>query len=516
MESSVRGIAMIMLENVSYWWEDGEIALNNINLEVKEGQFVLISGRSGSGKSTLGSTINGLIPHYYNGKIRGKVYVDGKDISKIPLHEIGHLVGTVFQDPRSQFFTTTTDEEIAFGLQTICKTKEEIIKRVEKVYKDLGIEELKEKSVFELSSGQKQKIAIASIYAMKPKVLILDEPSANLDMKATFDLYRVLKKLKETGTTVILIEHRLYYAKPLFDRFILIKDGKIQRDISREETLTLPEEYWDENGLRLLELNKCKICQGSEVQKDNGIVLKGERLSFYYRKHSRHKQKEYILKDLDFKLHAGSSVGMIGLNGTGKTTFARIISGIEKVKEGKLLDGKDEFLRNKELMEASYFVFQDSDYQLFSESVLDEMLLGLPKCEKEESKDKAISILKDLELEKYIKKHPFALSRGEKQRLTIACGMMKNAKIFLYDEPTSGCDRKSMMAVSTLIKRQMNRGITSLIISHDFEFLTNTVSSVWVMEDANIKESIEMTEENKFFILEKMMGGVDFEQCKNN
>ena len=236
---------------------------------------------------------------------------------------------------------------------------------------------------------------------MKPKVLILDEPSANLDMKATFDLYRVLKKLKETGTTVILIEHRLYYAKPLFDRFILIKDGKIQRDISREETLTLPEEYWDENGLRLLELNKCKICQGSEVQKDNGIVLKGERLSFYYRKHSRHKQKEYILKDLDFKLHAGSSVGMIGLNGTGKTTFARIITGIEKVKEGKLLDGKDEFLRNKELMEASYFVFQDSDYQLFSESVLDEMLLGLPKCEKEESKDKAISILKDLELEKY-------------------------------------------------------------------------------------------------------------------
>ena len=197
MESSARGMAMIMLENVSYWWEDGEIALNNINLEVKEGQFVLISGRSGSGKSTLGSTINGLIPHYYNGKIRGKVYVDGKDMSKIPLHEIGHLVGTVFQDPRSQFFTTTTDEEIAFGLQTICKTKEEIIKRVEKVYKDLGIEELKEKSVFELSSGQKQKIAIASIYAMKPKVLILDEPSANLDMKATFDLYKVLKKLKE-------------------------------------------------------------------------------------------------------------------------------------------------------------------------------------------------------------------------------------------------------------------------------------------------------------------------------
>ena len=117
---------MIMLKNVSYWWEDGEIVLCNINLEIKKGEIVLISGKSGSGKSTLGSTINGLIPHYYNGKIQGNVHIDGKDISKILLHEIGHLVGTVFQDPRSQFFTTTTDEEIAFGLQTICKTKDEI------------------------------------------------------------------------------------------------------------------------------------------------------------------------------------------------------------------------------------------------------------------------------------------------------------------------------------------------------------------------------------------------------
>lgn len=163
---------MIMLKNVSYWWENGEIALNNINLEIKKGEFVLISGKSGSGKSTLGSTINGLIPHYYNGKIQGNVHIDGKDISKILLHEIGHLVGTVFQDPRSQFFTTTTDEEIAFGLQTICKTKDEIKQRVSEVYQDLDIEDLKGRSVFELSSGQKQKIAIASIYAMNPKVLI--------------------------------------------------------------------------------------------------------------------------------------------------------------------------------------------------------------------------------------------------------------------------------------------------------------------------------------------------------
>ena len=194
MESSVRGIIMILLKDVSYEWEDGRTALKNINLEIKKGEFVLISGKSGSGKSTLGSVMNGLIPHYYKGKMQGEAFVSGKDISKLLLHEIGHIVGTVFQDPRSQFFTTTTDEEIAFGLQTICKSRDEIKQRVEEVYAELDTPELKGKSVFELSSGQKQKIAIASIYAMSPKVLILDDPSANLDMKTTFDLFSILEK----------------------------------------------------------------------------------------------------------------------------------------------------------------------------------------------------------------------------------------------------------------------------------------------------------------------------------
>ena len=185
---------MNLLKDVSCEWGDGRTALKNINLEIKKGEFVLISGKSGSGKSTLGSVMNGLIPHYYKGKMKGEAFASGKDISKLLLHEIGHIVGTVFQDPRSQFFTTTTDEKIAFGLQTICKSRDEIKQRIEEVYMESNIEELKEKSVFELSSGQKQKIAIASIYSMSPKVLILDDPSANLDMKTTFDLFSILEK----------------------------------------------------------------------------------------------------------------------------------------------------------------------------------------------------------------------------------------------------------------------------------------------------------------------------------
>ena len=439
MESSVRGIIMFLLKDVSYEWEDGRTALKNINLEIKKGEFVLISGKSGSGKSTLGSVMNGLIPHYYKGKMQGEAFVSGKDISKLLLHEVGHIVGTVFQDPRSQFFTTTTDEEIAFGIQTICKSREEIKQRVEEVYAELDTPELKGKSVFELSSGQKQKIAIASIYAMNPRVLILDEPSANLDMKATFDLFLILEKLKKKGTTLVLIER-----------------GK---------------------GL--------KFCYPN-VAKDGK------------------KQKQYILNHLDFNMECGKAIGLIGLNGTGKTTFARVISGLEKIKEGKIWAGKDKELNRKDLMDMSYFVFQDSDCQLFSESVLDEMLLGMEGKDKKENTQKAKSILNVLGLDKYIDKHPFALSRGEKQRLTIACGMMKRAKVFIYDEPTSGCDKDSMLSVAKLIEEQLKIGTTVLVISHDFEFLANTVSEVAVMGDGKIETVLDMSENNKFLILDKM------------
>ena len=509
MESSVRGIIMILLKDVSYEWEDGRTALKNINLEIKKGEFVLISGKSGSGKSTLGSVMNGLIPHYYKGKMQGEVFAYGKDISKLLLHEVGHIVGTVFQDPRSQFFTTTTDEEIAFGIQTICKSRDEIKQRVDEIYAELDIEELKGKSVYELSSGQKQKIAIASIYAMNPKVLILDEPSANLDMKATFDLFLILEKLKKKGTTVVLIEHRLYYVKSLFDRFLLMKDGEIAQDLSREEVIHLEGEFWDENGLRTLELEEYRINEKENSYQLNDESISGKGLKFCYPSTTKvgNKQKQYILNHLDFNMECGKAIGLIGLNGTGKTTFARVISGLEKIKEGTIRAGKDKSLNHKDLMDMSYFVFQDSDYQLFSESVLDEMLLGTSSKDKKENTQKAQFILNVLGLDKYIDKHPFALSRGEKQRLTIACGMMKQAKIFIYDEPTSGCDKDSMLSVAKLIEEQLKNGTTVLVISHDFEFLANTVSKLWVMGDGKIETVLNMSESNKFLILDKMRGG---------
>ena len=344
---------------------------------------------------------------------------------------------------------------------------------------------------------------------MNPKVLILDEPSANLDMKATFDLFLILEKLKKKGTTVVLIEHRLYYVKSLFDRFLLMKDGEITKDLSRKEVIYLERAFWDENGLRTLELEEYRVSEKKDSYHLNDESISGKGLKFCYPSATKvgNKQKQYILNHLDFNMECGKAIGLIGLNGTGKTTFARVISGLEKVKEGTIWAREDKSLNHKDLMDMSYFVFQDSDYQLFSESVLDEMLLGISSKDKKENTQKAKSILSVLGLDKYIDKHPFALSRGEKQRLTIACGMMKQAKIFIYDEPTSGCDKDSMLSVAKLIKEQLKNGTTVLVISHDFEFLANTVSKLWVMGDGKIETVLDMSESNKFLILDKMRGG---------
>ncbi len=500
---------MINVKNVSVKFSN-EAILKNINLNINKGEFILISGKSGSGKSTLGSVINGLIPHYHKAELFGDIFVKESNTKDMQLFEIGRIIGTVFQDPRSQFFTTNTDDEIAFGLQTILSTKEDIFKRVDEVYKELDICELKDKSVFELSSGEKQKIAVASSYAMNPEVIILDEPSANLDMRGNYSLYKMLKKLKELGTTIILIEHRLYYVKSLFDRFILMKDGEIVDDFTRDEILLKDKMYFKENALRYFDLKNCDIKKKDKTDFQN--ILVGENIAFSYKvphtRNNRHRKEIEVIKNLDFKIKSRKSIGIIGLNGSGKTTLARIICGLNKISGGEIKNISNQIVNANQLLKESYFVFQDSDYQLFSESVLDEMLIGISD-ETEIEKSKAKSLLEELGIYKYKDKHPFSLSRGEKQRLTIACGMMKDAKYFIYDEPTSGCDRNSMISVSKLINKQ-SENVSTLIISHDYEFLLMTVDELWLINNGKIEKMLSVTEENKDEIL-SIMGGSKLE-----
>ena len=510
----------INLNNIDYTYNKGTVfekrVLKNVTLKLKERAYNVIVGKTGSGKSTLIEHINGLlVPN------SGEVIVDDtiitfpknkrekKELAK-KLREIRKDVAVLFQFSEQQLFETTVLKDIMFAPLNYGVNEKEARKNAIELVKLVGLsEDYLEKSPFELSGGEMRKVALCGILALNPKVLILDEPSANLDMKATFDLFLILEKLKKKGTTVVLIEHRLYYVKSLFDRFLLMKDGEIAQDLSREEVIHLKGTFWDENGLRTLELEEYRISEKKDSYQLNEESISGKGLKFCYPNVAKDgkKKKQYILNHLDFNMEYGKAIGLIGLNGTGKTTFARVISGLEKIEEGKIWAEKDKELNRKDLMDMSYFVFQDSDYQLFSESVLDEMLLGMEGKDKKENTQKAKSILSELGLDKYMDKHPFALSRGEKQRLTIACGMMKRAKVFIYDEPTSGCDKDSMLSVAKLIEEQLKNGTTVLVISHDFEFLANTVSEVAVMGDGKIETVLDMSESNKFLILDKMRGG---------
>ena len=206
--------------------------LQDINLTVHDGECVLFTGKSGCGKTTMTRLINGLVPHFYPGKLCGEVLLDGRNVSEMPMYETASLFGSVFQNPRTQFFNVDTDSEIAFGLENRAFPREQIVEKVATAAKDLKIENLRGRNIFSLSGGEKQKIAFASVYAMNPSVYLLDEPSSNLDMETVASLRSHLKMLKSQGKTILIVEHRLHYLMDIADRIIVLNEGRIKKDCS--------------------------------------------------------------------------------------------------------------------------------------------------------------------------------------------------------------------------------------------------------------------------------------------
>ena len=243
---------MIVLKNVSFFYhtEEHKSGVYDINLTVPSGQIVMLCGASGCGKTTITRLINGLAPTYYQGELKGQILINNVDSSGITLYELSQKVGSVFQNPRSQFFSIDSTSEIAFGCENTGIPREEMYHRIGQVAKDLNMEYLLDRNLFALSGGEKQKIACASVAAMQPDIFILDEPSSNLDLRTISDLKEVVRKWKAQGKTVIVAEHRLYYLMELVDRIIYMEDGKIIRDMSTEEFKKIDEKDIHQMGLR--------------------------------------------------------------------------------------------------------------------------------------------------------------------------------------------------------------------------------------------------------------------------
>ncbi|MDO5574342.1 MAG: energy-coupling factor ABC transporter ATP-binding protein [bacterium] len=456
-----------------------ENGIKQVNLRIRSGELIVIAGKSGCGKTTLSKCINGLIPHFEEGIFEGDVYLDGQNTKEMEIGKIGELVGSVFQDPRSQFFTTNVFDELSFGCRNMGMRRDEIISRMEDAIQRLNIEKLRDRSLLEMSSGEKQKVAIASCYCMKPRVFLFDEPSANLDMQAVEELRDLMERLKTLGHTIVVLEHRLYYLRDLMDYFAIMENGRLLKVYQGEEALSLSSASLQKLGLRLFYPEKLE--QAVTHRKSSGEKgLEIRQLFFHYKN-----AEDMVFSNLNMTAEPGEIIAVTGNNGAGKSTLAKVITGLLKEQSGSVL-WKGETLSPRQRTKYFYYVMQDSDYQLFSESVEKELLLGLDQSEKKKSQME--ELLQYFGLHAYRNQHPMALSRGQKQRLTIAAALMSDARILILDEPSSGLDGESMRKMSDLLQQIAGMGRILLIISHDTEFIRTCCSRTVELREDGIYE----------------------------
>lgn len=465
---------MISMEHLSFTYngENGRTGgVQDITLQIPTGQFVVLCGESGCGKTTLTRLLNGLIPHFYEGERTGDVFLDGQNISAQPLYETARRVSSVFQNPRSQFFNVDTTGEITFGPENLGQPEATILNRLAAVTKALHLEPLLDRSIFHLSGGQKQTIAYAGVSMMEPDVVVLDEPSSNLDVRSIATLRQTLAAWKAQGKTIVISEHRLYYLRGLVDRFIYVKAGRMAGDYTAAEFAALSEAERTRMGLRSY---APETLQPATATAPGGKTLALQGFCFAY------KHAPETLHIADCTLPAGQIVGLIGDNGAGKSTFVRCLCGLEKCGT-VTFDGRT--LSPADRLNTCYLVMQDVNHQLFTESVLDEVLISLPEADPA----RAEALLDSLDLLPLKDRHPMSLSGGQKQRVAIATALAADREILLFDEPTSGLDRRHMQEVADLLRSLQAAGKAVYVITHDYELLLACCTAVVHFEGGKIK-----------------------------
>lgn len=465
---------MIELKHVSFAYSsgDGEApgsgSLQDISLRIADGECLLLTGGSGCGKTTILRLINGLIPNFYEGELQGSVCVNGSDVTHAELYDTAKLVSTVFQNPRSQFFNVDTTSELAFACENQGMEKEEILRRVHSVVHALHLEALLGKSLFNLSGGQKQKIACASVDVAGNSIVLLDEPSANLDLRTIGELRELLKKWKDEGKTIVVAEHRISYLWELADRTVILDKGRIVRELQRSEMDALTEAGLHAMGLRTNRpdtLHKARAAALPLPPESSPPEASSGKLTV---KNFRYKYKNgFVALDIpQMEIAAGAITAITGDNGAGKTTFLNTLCGLGH-RAGGILVCNGKAYRRRARQKHIFLVMQDVNHQLFTESVLDEVLISQP----EENEAEARSILASLDLLDFAERHPQSLSGGQKQRVAVACAIASGREIMLFDEPTSGLDYTHMKQIGAILRALRSLGKTVIVVTHDRELI---------------------------------------------
>lgn len=461
---------MIQLCGLSFTYAGSGEGVREIDLMVAPGECVVLTGRSGNGKTTLTRLINGLAPQYYPGELTGDIRIQGQETAQQPLWMRGKIIGSVFQDPKSQFFSSSLTGEVAFACENYGFAQSEIVERTERALGEFGLCALRGRSVDLLSSGEKQRTAMASVYALGPKVYVCDEPTANLDEEGALRLSEVLARLKKQGHALVIAEHRLSWLRHIADRVVYMEEGRLLWQRSAAEMAGLKEEERFRYGLRsFFDVKRPGL---PEPDKAGTPLICAENLTV-------RRSGSTIWAGVDFKAHAGQVVAVTGGNGAGKTTLAKVLSGLIRENAGTVrLNGKNVSLKARR--KRVWYSDNDTGTQFFTNSVSEELLLGLERSDA--VLERARALLRQLQMYAYKDAHPAALSGGQKQRLSVACGLLSGRDVLIFDEPTSGLDGASLALVGKMLRQAAEDGKCVLVITHDNELIQNCCTHLFSLD----------------------------------
>lgn len=487
---------VVDIQELSFTYSESAVpALEGINLQVYPGQFITITGPSGCGKSTLTLCMAGFIPHAYAGRIEGAIYIQGRNTREYPAGGLSGIVGLVQQDPEAQLCTLTVKDEVGFGPENLYIPPEEIRERVHFALQAVGAIDLKDRQVYTLSGGEKQRVAIASVLAMTPSLLILDEPTANLDPSCTREVLETLKRLKEQQEiSIIVIEHRLEKLVSISDRLLFMQRGKIVKESTPEYFYHMycPDGEHSATDNRLSEEGSLSI--GEQAQQLPVLSVKDLTAGYEGRD---------VLSGISFSAYPGETIAVMGDNGSGKTTLLLALLGIINAREGAVyLQGKD-ITRQKVSRRAQYMgiTFQNPNHQIFEDTVFKEAMLAamfLSRNNPQEIEHQVDQLLVEFGLKQYRNNNPFTLSMGEKKRLTLVSVLAYAPRILILDEPLVGQDSDRVDLLITALQEHRAQGGITLMVCHEPDMVASCCQRVLFLSkgkliiDRPVEEALTM------------------------